>query len=158
MFAKIPQTVKVIGKNEFIIHHWSPTKAMMNLPKIGRYLAVPISTLAGSAIAGGANFEDALPKAMIYLFNTLEEDGEEQGVMRMINLILENVECNSMGGGIDIDEVFQDDLMGMMTLLGEVLKANYGCFFTKDGFATLPKLLAQFGLVKQLDEMDQEQE
>lgn len=141
-----------IGDKEFIITHWSPTKVMKNLPKIGRYFAVPMATVAGSVMAGGANFSDALPTAALYLFEQMEEDD----IIKLIDLLLEDVDYNSMGAKINIDEVFDGDIMGMIQLVTKVLEVNYGCFFEKSGFVNLQGLMEKMGMVRSVDQMGQD--
>lgn len=148
-FAKT--TVLEISGNEFIIHHWSPTKVMCNLPKIGRYFAVPMATISASIMSGGTNFTEALPTAFLYLFEQMEEDD----IMKLIHLIIDGTDVNSISGVIDIDEVFADDIPGLIELVTKVLEVNYGCFFEKSGFTGLQKLMEKLGMVKQVNEMDQ---
>lgn len=151
--AKIRKTTELrIGDNEFIITHWSPTKVMKNLPKIGRYFAVPMATVAGSVMTGAANFSDALPTAALYLFEQMEEDD----ITKLIDLLLEDVDFNSIGGKIDIDEVFDGDIMGMIQVVTKVLEVNYGCFFEKSGFINLQGLMEKMGMVQRVEQMGTE--
>lgn len=140
-----------LAGHEFIITHWSPTKVMINMPKIGRYFAVPMATVAGSLLSGAGNFSDALPTAALYLFDQMEEDD----IMKLFDLILDGVDCDSMGGKINIDEVFAEDVTALLTLVAKVLEVNYGCFFKKDGFASLQGLLEKMGMVQKVDQLDQ---
>lgn len=143
--------IDLAGKN-FVITHWSPSKVMKNLPKIGRYIAVPMATISGALFTGGSNLSEALPTAILYLFDQMEQDDIE----KLFELILEDVSVNGMAGKIDIDTVFQDKMLDLIKLVAEVLKINYGCFFTKDGFADLQGLLGNFGMVHQVATVDQE--
>lgn len=143
-------TFLTVGEHEFTINHWSPTKVMVNMPKIGRYFAVPLATIAGSVMTGGVTFNEALPTAFLYLFEQMEEDD----VMKLIHLIIDGVDVDSVAGKIEIDEVFADDVMGLLTLVSKVLEVNYGCFFEKSGFVNLQGLMAKFGMVKQVADLE----
>lgn len=139
-----------IGEHEFTINHWSPTRVMKNMPKIGRYFAVPMATIAGSVMSGGATFSDALPTAFLYLFEQMEEDD----IMKLIDLIIDGVEVDSVAGKIIVDEVFEDNVMGLLQLVTKVLEVNYGCFFEKNSFVDLRSLMAKFGMVQQITELE----
>lgn len=149
---KFSKTTEVeFAQHKFLITHWSPTKVMINMPKIGRYFAVPLATVAGSLLTGGANFSDALPTAALYLFEQMEEDD----IMKLFDLILSDTICDNIGGKIDIDEVFAEDVPALLQLVTKVLEVNYGCFFKKDGFASLQGLLEKMGMVQKVDNLDQ---
>ncbi len=137
-----PTTEVVIGEKEFTIEHWSPTKAMKNLPKVGKYFAVPLATVVGSLGSGGQNLSEALPTACVYLFDQMEEDD----IMKFFNMALEDVYYNG-SSKIDIDSVFANDISELFELVAAVLQANYGCFFKKAGFASLQNLLQKMGMV-----------
>jgi len=146
-----PTTEIDLAGHNFTITHWSPTKVMKNLPKIGRYVAVPMATVAGSMMSGGGNFSEALPTAILYLFEQMEEDD----IVELFNLILDDVIVDSVGK-VDIDLVFQGETLALVKLVAKVLEVNYGCFFTKEGFADLKGLLSKAGLVHSVNQMDQE--
>lgn len=138
------------GGKRFTIYHWSPSQVIRNMPKIGRLVAVPLGTMAGSAI-GGEGFKDAVPTAVLYILDQVEDGGEE-----IINLLLEGIEVDNMGGPIDIDEIFDGHVEDLFTLLAKVVEINYGCFFGKSGFGTIDNLLQKMGLVKAMDDLDKE--
>lgn len=140
--------LQLSGKN-FTIYHWPPSKTLANMPKIGRFLAVPLGTIAGSIATGGENFQDALPTALLYVFDHMDEGGLE-----VIDTLLEGIEVNSMGGKIDIDTVFEDNIMDLFTVLQKVIEINYGCFFSKSGFGNLQGLLAKFGMVREVQSLE----
>lgn len=142
--------VDLAGKN-FVITHWSPTKVMSNLPKLGRYIAVPMATITGSMIKGGEGLEEAMPTAILFAIEQLEQDD----INKLINLILEDTLVNGVEK-VDVDEVFADDVMALIELITTVLKVNYGCFFKKGGFESLRKMLTQFGLISQVDHLGKE--
>ena len=146
-----PTTEIDLAGHNFEITHWSPTKVMKNLPKIGRYVAVPMATIGGSMMNGGQNLSEALPTAILYLFEQMETDDLE----KLFNLILDDVIVDGVGK-VDIDAVFQDKVFDLIKLVTKVLEVNYGCFFTKDGFADLKGLLGKMGMVHQVNTMDQE--
>lgn len=147
-----PTTEIELAGHNFTITHWSPTKVMKNLPKIGRYIAVPMASIGGSILSGGQNLSEAIPTAILYLFEQMEQDDIE----KLFTLILEDVEVDNIGGKINIDEIFQDKILDLIKLVAKVLEINYGCFFTKDGFADLQGLLAKMGMVHQVNQVDQE--
>lgn len=145
-----PTTEIDLAGHNFEITHWSPTKVMKNLPKIGRYVAVPMATIGGSMATGGQNLSEALPTAILYLFEQMEEDD----LNKLFELILEDVIVDA-GGKVDIDDVFQDKVFDLIKLVAKVLEVNYGCFFTKDGFVGLKELMGKMGMVHQVNTMDQ---
>jgi len=120
------------------------------MPKIGRLVAVPMGTMAGSAFSGGENFQDAVPTAILYILDQIEDGGDQ-----IINILLEGIEVDNMGGPIDIDEVFDGHVEDLITLLGKVVEVNYGCFFGKSGFGTIDTFLKKLGLVRAVEQLDQ---
>lgn len=142
--------ITLCGGKRFTIYHWSPSQVIRNMPKIGRLVAVPLGTMAGAGI-GGEGFKDAVPTAVLYILDQVENGGEE-----IINLLLEGIEVDSMGGPIDIDETFEGHVEDLFTLLAKVIEINYGCFFGKSGFGTIDNLLQKMGLVKVMDNLDKE--
>lgn len=144
--------ITLCGGKRFTIYHWSPTQVIRNMPKIGRLVAVPMGTMAGSALANGENMSDAVPTAILYILDQLEDGGEE-----IIQILLDGVEVDNMAGPIDIDEVFDGYVEDMITLLGKVVEVNYGCFFGKSGFGTIDTFLKRMGLARAVDQLDQTQ-
>lgn len=151
MQAIRPTTEVQIGDREFTIEHWAPTKAMKNLPKVGKYFAVPLATIIGSIGTGGHNLSEALPTACVYLFDQMEEED----IMKFFNMVLEDVYLDG-SNKIDIDNVFSRDVSELFELVAAVLKANYGCFFKKAGFASLQNLLQQMGMVNKIPDPNQQ--
>lgn len=149
MIKTRPTTEITLSGTEFIITHWSPTKVMKNLPRIGRYIAVPMATVSG-ALMNGSGLSEALPTAILYLFEQMEEDD----IQKLFELILEDVMANGVAGKLDIDELFQDQMMDLIKLVAKVLEVNYGCFFKKDGFASLAGLVTQMGKVEQVSQVE----
>ncbi len=145
-----PTTDIDLAGHNFVIEHWSPTKVMKNLPKIGRYVAVPMATISGAMMSGGQNLSDALPTAILYLFEQMEQDDLE----KLFDLILQDVSVDGMAGKVNIDQIFQDKMLDLIKLIAKVLEINYGCFFTKDGFADLQGLLGGLGKVHQVNSVD----
>lgn len=152
MIRMQPTTEVKLGDNYFTITHWSPTKVMKNIPRIGRYVAIPLATIGGSIASGAEDLSEALPTALLYLFDQMEQDDLEN----LFNLILEDVEVNSMGGRINIDEVFQGDFLNLIKLVTEVLKANFADFLKPGAFKDLQAMLGRFGQVHQVNTMGQE--
>ena len=152
MSMKFQPTTEIdLAGHNFIITHWSPSKVMKNLPTIGRYIAVPFATIGGSMMTGGHNLSDAIPTAILYLFEQMEQDD----INKLFDLILEDVIVDSVGR-VDVDLVFQGQTMALIKLVAKVLEVNYGCFFTKDGFADLQALFGKMGMVHKVNQMDQE--
>ena len=143
--------LQLCGGKRFTVYHWSPTQVIRNMPKIGRLVAVPLGTMAGSAMSGGEGFQDAVPTAVLYILDQLD-DGKG---MEVINLLLEGIEIDGMGGTIDIDTVFDDHVSDLFVLLQKVIEVNYGCFFGQSGFGPLVSLFQKMGLVKAVDDLDQ---
>lgn len=142
--------VTLCGGKRFTIYHWSPSQVIRNMPKIGRLVAVPMGTMAGSAFSGGEGLKDAVPTAILYLLDQIEDGGED-----IINLLLEGIEVDSIGGPINIDDVFDGHVEDLITLLGKVVEVNYGCFFGKSGFGTIDTFLQRLGLVRAVEQLDQ---
>lgn len=140
--------IKLCGGRSFMIYHWSPTQVFRNMPKIGRLVAVPMGTMAGGVMAGGESLQDAVPAAILYVLDKIDDGG-----MEIIDLLLEGIEVDGMGGKIDIDEVFDDNIMDLLTLLQKVVEINYGCFFGKSGFGTIVELFQKMGLVKTVENL-----
>lgn len=145
-----PTTEIDLAGHNFVITHWAPSKVMTNLPKIGRYIAVPFASVGGAIMSGGQNLSEALPTAILFLFEQMEQDD----IVKLFNLILEDVIVDGVGK-VDIDITFQDNILALIELVAKVLEINYGCFFTKDGFASLQGLLSKMGLVQKVNQMDQ---
>lgn len=125
-----------------IIPHWSPSKTYTRLPKIGRYFAVPLSMIITS---GEEGLEEALPSALLYLFDEMEE----KDVNKLFSFILEGVVCKKMGqNDIDVsitensDKVFMYDPAGLLELVAKALEVHYAPLFKKGGFAGLFKIMA----------------
>lgn len=148
---KIKKSTEIVlcGGKRFTIYHWSPSQVIRNMPKIGRLVAVPMGTVAGSAMMNGQGMQDAVPTAVLYLLDQIEDGGDE-----IINLLLEGIEVDSMGGPIDIDETFDGYVQDLITLLGKVIEVNYGCFFGESGFGIIGDFLKKVGLVKAVEELD----
>ncbi|URC22650.1 hypothetical protein KASHIRA_00560 [Serratia phage vB_SmaM-Kashira] len=151
---KFKKTTDVkIGANRFTLYHWPVTKVIRNMPRIARFFAVPVGTIVGAKASGSEGLQDALPTAILYLADQMDEDG----ALNLIHLLIgEDIEVNGFAQPIDIDDLFQDDPTELFELLKEVLRVNYGSFFTRSGFGSLQGLMEQFGLVKQVDQMAEE--
>lgn len=150
-FAKT--TNKTIGGKNYTITHWPVTRVIRNMPRIARFFAVPAGTIMGSQAAGPEGMQDALPTAILYLAEQMDNEGS----FELINVLLEGVEVNSMALTGELDSLF-DDPMDLLELLREILVVNYGPFFTRRGFGSLRDLMESFGMVKQVHQMGQEPE
>ena len=144
--------IDLVGHN-FIITHWSPMVCMHNLPKIGRIIAVPMGAIGGELLNGGRNLAEVLPTALVYLFEQLDD----QSIDELFKILFSDVTVDGVDK-VDPDKLFAGNLFAMLKLAGKVLEVNYGCFFTKDGFASLQDLLGRLGQTHQLNTMDQAEE
>ena len=143
--------ITLCGGKRFTIYHWAPSQVIRNMPKIGRLVAVPMGTMAGSAFAGEeGGFQDAIPTAILYVLDRIEEGG-----MEIIDLMLDGIEVDSMAGKIDIDEVFDGHVEDLLKLIQKVVEINYGCFFGKSGFGTIAGLFQKLGLVQAVENLGQ---
>ena len=149
---KIQKSTEIVlcGGKTFTVYHWSPTQVIKNMPKIGRLVAVPMGTMAGTAFSGGEGLKDAVPTAILYILVQIEDGG-----MEIINLLLDGIEVDNIGGPIDIDEVFEGHVEDLITLLAKVVEVNYGCFFGKSGFGTIDNFLKKLGLVRAVEALDE---
>lgn len=143
--------VKLCGGKRFTVYHWPPSQVLRNIPKIGRLVAVPMGTMAGSMMQGGETLHDALPTAILYILDQLDGGNGQE----VIDLLLEGIEVDGMGGQIDIDETFDGHVEDLLILLQKVIEVNYGCFFGKSGFGTLAGLFQKLGLVQAVDNLGQ---
>lgn len=152
MFPKMKKTTEIVlcGNKRFTIYHWSPSKVINNMSKIGRLIAVPMGTIAGSYLTGAETMHEAMPTAILYVLDRLDDGGVE-----VIDILLEGVEVNGMGEKIDIDLVFEDHVTDLFILLQKVIEINYGCFFGESGFGALVGLLKKMGMVQAVDNLDQ---
>lgn len=155
MFPKMKKSTEIVlcGGKRFTIYHWAPSKVISNMSKIGRLIAVPMGTLAGSYLQGGETMHEAVPTAILYVLDRMDEGGAE-----VIDILLDGVEVNGMGEKIDIDVVFEDHIPDMLILLQKVIEINYGCFFGKSGFGALVELLQKMGMVTTVEQLGQDQE
>lgn len=149
---KIKKNTEIVlcGGKRFTIYHWTPTQVIRNMPKIGRLVAVPMGTMAGTAFSGGEGLKDAVPTAILYILDQIEDGGEE-----ILNILLDGIEVDSIGGPINIDETFDGYVEDLITLLAKVVEVNYGCFFGKSGFGTIDNLLKKLGLVRAVEALDE---
>ena len=148
-----PTTEIDLAGHNFVITHWGPMKAMKNMPKIGKIVAVPLGAIGGSIISGGQNMAEVLPTALAYLFQELDDNSIEE----LFKILFEDITVDGVDK-LNPDVVFAGHLLEMIKLAGKVLEVNYGCFFTKDGFASLQDLLGRLGQTHQLNTMDQAEE
>ncbi|WP_105492286.1 phage tail assembly chaperone [Escherichia coli] len=148
-----PTTEIDLAGHNFLITHWGPMKAMKNMPKIGKIVAVPMGAIGGSILSGGQNMAEVLPTALAYLFQELDEDAVEE----LFKILFEDIVVDGVNK-VDPDVVFSGHLLDMIKLAGKVLEVNYGCFFTKDGLGSLLEMLQQMGMIQQVNNLDQPQE
>lgn len=124
-----PETIFVAktAKGEqmkFRIMHWSPTKVFSRISVVGKYFYVPFSML-GSVRPGDEGFEDAIPAALIQLFNTMEEND----LLVFLATMLDEVIYNNQSVVQTFDETFLGKTEVVIQLLAKVLEVNYGPFF-----------------------------
>lgn len=125
------------GKTQtFMFDKWPTSKVIKRFSKIGRYLAVPMTML----MSGGKEAsQNAIPEALLYLFNVMEEDD----VLEFFKFILDGVTTGN--GTVSCSEQFDiafaaDDSM-VIDVIAKVLTEHYSPFF-KRGFQPLVGILA----------------
>lgn len=143
-----------IGERNYTICHWSPTKVHRNIPKIGKYFVVPVSTIVGEVLnarpdvlddegniieTGSApDFSEAIPTCLQYLFYTMEEND----IIEFYKIILEDVYFDGKPVMQDFDNVFDGYSFDIIGLVAEVIKVNYVIPFSqKGGLSSLNSLL-----------------
>lgn len=145
------QTDLELGGQVVIIKHWSTLKALTKMPKLGRYFAVPISTIFGSfadaSLTNQANFAEDLPTALVYFFGQLEEKGLED----LLTILLEDV-VDLHDNPIDLDNG-NFSTLDVLKLMAEVIKANYSDFFAKGAFQKIIEWSQSMGMMETLDKM-----
>lgn len=116
---------------KFRIIHWSPTKVFQRIPMVGKYFYVPVSMMAGYK-ADDPAFADAIPAALLQLFNTMEEND----LIGFLGTILDDVYYNNKRVVENFDAVFLGKNEVVLQLVAKVLEVNYAPFF-KIGFENL---------------------
>jgi len=109
---------------KFRIIHWSPTKVFSRISIVGKYFYVPFSML-GSVRPGDEGFEDAIPAALIQLFNTMEEND----LLLFLGTMLDDVYYNNQPVTQTFDATFLGKTEVVIQVLAKVLEVNYGPFF-----------------------------
>ena len=145
-----PTTEIDLAGHNFVITHWGPMKAMKNMPKIGKIVAVPLGAVGGSILSGGQNMAEVLPTALAYLFQELDDNSIEE----LFKILFEDITVDGVDR-LNPDVVFAGHLLEMIKLAGKVLEVNYGCFFTQDGLGSLLEMLQQMGMIQQVNNLDQ---
>lgn len=142
----------VIGDKTYVIEHWSPTKVYKNIPKVGRYFVVPISTLFGEIFntedGKTPDFSEALPTALLFLFNTMETSD----IIDFFSVCLEDVYLDGKHVTDDIDEMFEDNIFAIMELVAEVMRINYVVPFSQNGASS--SLMKLFAVAKPMIEIN----
>ena len=138
------KTELVIGDRTYVLAHWSPTKMYRNIPKIGRYFAIPASTIIGTIFNSQqdgveADLSEAIPTALMYLFQTMEDND----IMDFYKIIFEDVYLDNKLIMDDFDGIFTDNPFDPIDLIVEVLRINYVVPFSqKKGLSSLTNLAA----------------
>lgn len=115
-------------KAEFRIVHWKPTKVYQRLPMIGKIFAIPVSMIFGSAAQGeNSDFSEALPSALIYLFQTLDEND----FMGFLKMLLEDVWVGNTQIITDLDGLFKSNPEVILELALKVVEISYAPFMKK---------------------------
>ncbi|UNY40366.1 hypothetical protein KLEP7_gp14 [Pseudaeromonas phage vB_PpeM_ KLEP7] len=139
-----PKTELVIGDRTYVLAHWSPTKMYRNIPKIGRYFAIPASTVIGTIFSAHQDeiepdLSEAIPTALMYLFQTMEDND----IMDFYKIMFDDVYLNDKQVMSDFDGIFADNPYDPIDLLVEVLRINYVVPFSqKKGLSSLTNLAA----------------
>lgn len=131
------QTEFTIDNRNFFTNHWSPTQVYKNLPRIGKYFAVPISMVVSSGDVD--KLSDTIPTAVLYLFQEMEEND----IMELFSLILKDtfLKTGAQPVADNLDEIFQANPEQILELVAKVLEVNYGNFFKKGGLNGLLKIV-----------------
>jgi hypothetical protein len=116
---------------KFRLLHWSPTKVFSRIPLVGKYFYVPFSML-GSVTPQDEAFADALPAALIQLFNTMEEND----LLVFLGTILDDVYYNNQPVTQTFDTTFLGKHEVVLQVVAKVLEVNYAPFF-EIGFESL---------------------
>lgn len=138
------KTELVIGDRTYVLAHWSPTKMYRNIPKVGRYFAIPASTVIGTIFNAQqegleADLSEAIPTALMYLFHTMEDND----IMDFYKIIFEDVYLDNKLIMDDFDGIFADNPFDPIDLIVEVLRINYVVPFSqKKGLSSLTNLAA----------------
>ena len=138
------KTELAIGDRTYILAHWSPTKMYRNIPKIGRYFAIPASTIIGTIFNSQqdgveADLSEAIPTALMYLFQTMEDND----IMDFYKIMFDDVYLNDKQVMTDFDGIFADNPFDPIDLIVEVLRINYVVPFSqKKGLSSLTNLAA----------------
>ena len=138
------KTELVIGDRTYVLAHWSPTKMYRNIPKVGRYFAIPASTVIGTIFNAQqegleADLSEAIPTALMYLFQTMEDND----IMDFYKIIFDDVYLNDKLIMSDFDGIFADNPFDPIDLIVEVLRINYVVPFSqKKGLSSLTNLAA----------------
>ena len=138
------KTELVIGDRTYVLAHWSPTKMYRNIPKIGRYFAIPASTVIGEIFNAQqegteVDLSEAIPTALMYLFQTMEDND----IMDFYKIIFEDVYLDNKLIMDDFDGIFADNPFDPIDLIVEVLRINYVVPFSqKKGLSSLTNLAA----------------
>lgn len=142
----------IINDKTYVIEHWSPTKVYKNIPKVGRYFVVPLSTIVGEIFNSqdgmAPDFSEALPTAILYLFNTMETSD----VTDFFSVCLENVYLNGRCVAEDLDAMFEDDVFAILDLVVEVIRINYVVPFSQKGASS--SLMKLFAVAKPMMEIN----
>lgn len=116
---------------KFRIIHWSPSKVFQRISIVGKYFYVPVSMIA-SIKPEDPNFADAIPGALLQLFNTMEEND----FIGFLATMLDDVYYKNAPVVQNFDTVFLGKNEVVLQVVAKVLEVNYGPFF-KTGFANL---------------------
>ena len=138
------KTELVIGNRTYVLAHWSPTKMYRNIPKVGRYFAIPASTVIGTIFNAQqegleADLSEAIPTALMYLFQTMEDND----IMDFYKIMFDDVYLDGHNVMEDFDKTFENNEFDPIDLLVEVLRINYVVPFSqKKGLSSLTNLAA----------------
>lgn len=138
------KTELVIGDRTYVLAHWSPTKMYRNIPKVGRYFAIPASTVIGTIFNAQqegleADLSEAIPTALMYLFQTMEDND----IMDFYKIMFDDVYLDGHNVMEDFDKTFENNEFDPIDLLVEVLRINYVVPFSqKKGLSSLTNLAA----------------
>lgn len=131
-----------VDERVYTIAHWSPTKVYRNIPKVGRYFIIPISTIIGEIAntpkGEEVDLSEAIPTALMYLFQTMDDND----IMDFYNVILDDVYFDGKPVMSDFDNIFSENTFDVIDIVAEVIRINYVVPFSqKKGLSSLTNLV-----------------
>jgi len=141
----------LIKDKVFISEQWNVFESARNLPIIGKTFLLPVSFLfsagGNTEEAVSESLQEAIPKAMMMLFDMLEEND----IVSLFQMIVKSVYIEEVGKGtrkVDIER----DLSGLdelIELVASVLEQQYGALFKGKGLSRLMKSIVPMAQISE---------